>query len=318
MVEVKIEEINPILVDEPKIEEITITPVQEEKSSEIDSSLIIEPKLETSVSMAKEQKVVVPVEGKFALVYSFKDPAGMNIAKKIQEIGLPKWAKLYEVDEDITKAKLSKVKEDYIIFLSKHQSEAGTKALTIHMIGNYGEAKFGGKGRELSGAMPRVGANYLRALNEKNINEGLSKQGFVVTMEATHHGPFSRKDCLFIEIGSSPAEWKNDLAAKIIAETVINETQKENKDTIVIGLGGGHYTPEFTKLVLRQKYSFGHICPKHNLGELNLDLIWSMIRRSGADEIVLDWKGLKENKEKVLELTRITKLQVHRVQNLLK
>ncbi len=318
MVEAKIEEISPVLVDESKIEEITITPVKEVQTQEVSSHLVVESKLEENTLDVKEQKVVAPVEGKFALVYSFKDPAGMNIAKKIQELGLPKWAKLYEVDEDITKANLTKVKEDYIIFLSKHQSEAGTKALTIHMIGNYGEAKFGGKGRELSGAMPRVGANYLRALNEKNISEGLSKQGFVVTMEATHHGPFSRKDCLFIEIGSSPAEWKNDLAAKIIAETVINETQKENKDTIVIGLGGGHYTPEFTKLALRKKYSFGHICPKHNLSELNLDLIWSMIRRSGADEIILDWKGLKENKEKVLELTRITKLEVHRVQNLLK
>jgi D-aminoacyl-tRNA deacylase len=306
-----------VIGTEHSVEDKIITPL-EKKTTKETVKLEEEKEEQTDKPELVTKSVVLPQEGKFALVYSFKDPAGMNIAKKIQEMGMPKWAKLYEIDGDITETNLSKVKEDLIIFLSKHQSEVGTKALTIHMIGNFGEAKFGGKGRELCGAMPRVGANYLRALNEKNISEGLSKQGFVVTMEATHHGPFSRKDCLFIEIGSSPAEWKNDLAAKIIAQTVINETQKENKDTIVIGLGGGHYTPEFTKLVLRQKYSFGHICPKHNLGELNLDLIWSMIRRSGADEIVLDWKGLKENKEKVLELTRITKLKVHRVQNLLK
>ncbi|HPM85611.1 MAG TPA: D-aminoacyl-tRNA deacylase [archaeon] len=267
------------------------------------------------ISIEKEAKIE---EGKFALIYSFKDPAGKNIAKKIQEMGVPKWAKLYEINEEIVNANLTKIKEDYIIFLSKHQSEAGVKALTVHMIGNYGEAKFGGKGRELCGAMPRVGANYLRALNEKNQSEGLFKQGFVVTMEATHHGPYTRKDCLFIEIGSSLKEWNNDLAAKIIAEVVISETQKENKDTIVIGLGGGHYAPEFTKLAIRQKYAFGHICPKHNLVELNLDLIWMMIRRSGADEIILDWKGLKENKQRIVELTKITKLKVSRVQNLLK
>ncbi len=293
-----------------------VTPSETEAVAE---EVKVEAKTESQADKSKEPtKQEVSSEGKFALVYAFKDPAGMNIAKKIQEMGLPKWAKMYELDGDITEANLAKVKEDYIIFLSKHQSEAGTKALTIHMIGNFGEAKFGGKGRELCGAMPRVGANYLRALNEKNMSEGLAKQGFVVTMEATHHGPFSRKDCVFIEIGSSPKEWKNELAAKIVAEVVINETQKENKDTIVIGLGGGHYTPEFTKLVLRQKYAFGHICPKHNLENLNLDLLWMMIRRSGADEIILDWKGLKENKEKVVELARITKLKFLRVQNLLK
>ena len=68
----------------------------------------------------------------------------------------------------------------------------------------------------------------------------------------------------------------------------------------------------------RQKYAFGHICPKHNLENLNLDLLWEMIRKSGADEIVLDWKELKENKAKIVELTKITKLKINRVQNLLK
>ncbi|MGI6589242.1 MAG: D-aminoacyl-tRNA deacylase [Candidatus Iainarchaeum sp.] len=275
-------------------------------------------KIPTQTQNKNEIKNNEKEEGKFALIYSYKDPAGKNIAKKIQEIGIPKWATLYEVEEDIVYADLSKIKEDYLIFLSKHQSETGTKALTIHMIGNFGEAKFGGRARELCGAMPRVGANYLRALNEKNQSEGLAKQGFVVTMEATHHGPYTKKDCLFIEIGSSPKEWNNELAAKIVAEVVITQTQKQNKDTIVVGLGGGHYTPEFTKLALRQKYAFGHICPKHNLENLNLDLLWEMIRKSGADEIVLDWKGLKENKAKIVELTKITKLKINRVQNLLK
>lgn len=275
-------------------------------------------KIPTQTQNKNEIKNNEKEEGKFALIYSYKDPAGKNIAKKIQEIGIPKWATLYEVEEDIVYADLSKIKEDYLIFLSKHQSETGTKALTIHMIGNFGEAKFGGRARELCGAMPRVGANYLRALNEKNQSEGLAKQGFVVTMEATHHGPYTKKDCLFIEIGSSPKEWNNELAAKIVAEVVITQTQKQNKDTMVVGIGGGHYTPEFTKLALRQKYAFGHICPKHNLENLNLDLLWEMIRKSGADEIVLDWKGLKENKAKIVELTKITKLKINRVQNLLK
>jgi D-aminoacyl-tRNA deacylase len=255
---------------------------------------------------------------KVALVYSFQDPAGVNIAAKIKEAGKPEWAEFYEIDEDIVYAKVDKIKEDHIVFLSRHQSESGTKSLTTHMIGNFSEAKFGGRGRELCGTLPRIGANYLRALNEKNKTSGLDKQGFVVTMEATHHGPFTNKNCLFIEIGSSPADWKNELAAKVVAETVINETYKSNQDKIVIGLGGGHYAPDFTKLELRQKYSFGHICPKHMLENLNKALLTQMIVKSNAKEIVLDWKGLKEHKDRVLWLCEKSGLPSVRVQNLLK
>ncbi|MFA6065002.1 MAG: D-aminoacyl-tRNA deacylase [archaeon] len=255
---------------------------------------------------------------KIALVYSIQDAAGMLIAEKIKELGKPDWAEIYEVKEDIIFAKLNKIKEEHVVFLSRHQSESGTKSLTVHMVGNYGDAKYGGKGRELCGALPRIGANYLRALNEKNTSSGLAKQGFVVTMEVTHHGPFTNKNSLFIEIGSCPIDWKNELAAKIIAETIISETFKENKDKVVIGIGGGHYAPDFTKLELRQKYSFGHICPKHMLGELNKELLKQMIFKSNASGIILDWKGLKEHKDTVVFLCEKLEVPYERVQNLLK
>ncbi|MFA6268304.1 MAG: D-aminoacyl-tRNA deacylase [archaeon] len=262
--------------------------------------------------------ILEPAKEKIALIYSIEDPAGMLIAEKIKEIGKPDWIEFYEITKDIVFANLTKVKESKVVFLSRHQSAVGTKSLTVHMIGNFGEAKFGGKARTLSGTLPKIGANYLRTLNEKNTSSGLNKQGFVVTMEVTHHGPFSNKGCVFIEIGSSPADWKNPLAAKIIAETIISETFKINSDKVVIGLGGGHYAPDFTKLLLRQKFSFGHICPKHQLENLNKELLLNMIEKSGATQIILDWKGLKENKERIMFLCEKSRMPIERVQTLLK
>jgi D-aminoacyl-tRNA deacylase len=257
-------------------------------------------------------------EKKIAFVYSLADPAGCLIKKKIEEIGKPDWMELYSFEEDIVFVDVSGVKEDSVVFLSRHQSESGTKSLTVHMIGNFSDAKFGGKSRELCGTLPKIGANYLRCLDEKNISSGLSKHGFVVTLEVTHHGPFTNKNCLFIEIGSSPVDWNNALAAKIIAEAIIESTFKENNDLVVIGFGGNHYAPDFTKLCLRKNYSFGHICPKHYLHELDLPLVQAMAKKSNANGIVLDWKGLKENKEKVVKLCEMLGLKVERVQNLLK
>jgi|GEM_PF-156450 len=273
----------------------------------------VKPSLAASEPVASQKK-----PEKIALVYSTQDPAGELIAQKIAEIGKPEWAEIYSFDEDIVFVDLKKVKEDKVVFLSRHKSEFGTKSLTVHMIGNFSEAKFGGKSRELSNTLARIGANYLRALNEKNISSGLSKQGFVTSLEVTHHGPFTKKKCVFIELGSSPLEWKNELAAKLIAEVVIEATMKENKDKVVIGLGGGHYAPDFTKLCLRAPFAFGHICPKHQLENLNRALLRQMIERSGATQIILDWKGLKENKEKVVELCKRASLPVERVQTILK
>ncbi|MCX6803472.1 MAG: D-aminoacyl-tRNA deacylase, partial [Candidatus Diapherotrites archaeon] len=222
------------------------------------------------------------------------------------------------VSKEIIFANLSKIKEEKVIFLSKHKSDSGTKSLTVHMIGNFRDAKFGGKSMELSGALPWIGANFLRSLNEKNVSSGLGSKGFTVSYEATHHGPFSNKKCVFIELGSSPAEWGNAVAARVIAETVIESTLKRVSDKIVIGLGGGHYAPDFTKLALRKNYAFGHICPKHHLENLNNSLIQKMIRQSRASEIILDWKGLGKSKERILLLCEKAALPVSRVQNLLK
>lgn len=255
---------------------------------------------------------------KIALVYSLQDPAGELIFEKIKGIGVPEWAVVYEFAEDIINAPIKKVKEDKVVFLSRHASEAGTKSLTVHMIGNFGEAKFGGRSRELSGTLPWIGANYLRALSEKNISSGLNRQGFVVSLEATHHGPFTDKRCVFIELGSSPAEWKNEAAAMVIAQTVVESTLVRRPDRIVIGLGGGHYCPDFTKLALRLPFAFGHICPRHHLGDLNSAMLKQMVVRSRASEIILDWKGLKEHKENVVALCKKSGLPFGRVQNLLK
>ncbi len=292
----------------------------------MDSNVVLQPSSVSAEGPAVNAGVVLPVAPpspaskeveKIALVYSLQDTAGMNIFEQIKKIGVPDWAKVYEFREDIIFVKPEKIKEEKIVFLSKHASEAGTKSLTVHMIGNFGDAKYGGKSRELSGALPWVGANYLRSLGEKNVSSGLNKQGFVVSYEATHHGPFTNKKCVFIELGSSPADWKNELGAKVIAETVVESTLDRVGDKIVIGIGGGHYAPDFTKLTLRQPFAFGHICPKHHLENLNYALFDQMVKKSRASMVILDWKGLKEHKEKVLKFVDKSGLPFERVQNLL-
>lgn len=130
---------------------------------------------------------------------------------------------------------------------------------------------------------------------------------FEVIQECTHHGPFLEKPCMFIEIGSSAAEWGNKDAGKVIAETIIYLIKnKPNPCKTIFGIGGLHHTPEFSKIARRTEYAVGHVCPKYNLENLDEEMIRQALERDfgndGEVEVILDWKGLKAGKERILKL----------------
>ncbi|MCX6801075.1 MAG: D-aminoacyl-tRNA deacylase [Candidatus Diapherotrites archaeon] len=260
------------------------------------------------------------------VVNSSLDIAGKNIVKKMKDNFrgelIEKNFKFLEVSDEIIFAKLGE-KElggiDLVVFASKHKSESGTPTLCCHAIGNFGKAEYGGRGGLLVPTNARVLANYLRGMQRLNEERGL---GFEVSIEVTHHGPYLEKPSVFIEVGSTEKEWSNEKAVKIVAETIATQTfsegENKNSDKIAIGLGGTHYAPDFTKLVLRKNYSLGHICPSHYLQELNEEMLKQMVEKSGAEEVVLDWRGLKSHKQGVFEVCSKSDLPVKRVQDLLK
>lgn len=253
---------------------------------------------------------------KIAIVCALEDEASVNIAKQIKKIGLPTWGNFYELNEDTIYLSLNKVVENNIIVLSKHESKAEKKSLTVHYLGNFKDAKFGGEEKKLCGALAKIGTNYIRALvneKEKLKNEVNNLNDFEICFEVTHHGPHTEKDVVLIEIGSSKVEWENEFLGNLIAKIVINSTKAENNDILGIGIGGTHYATNFTKLVLKENYSFGHICPLYNLENLNENLISEMIKKSRAEIIILDWKGLKSYKQKVLLICEKTNLPIKKI-----
>jgi len=69
---------------------------------------------------------------------------------------------------------------DGFVFLSKHASETGTLALTCHSTGNFSEALFGGKPRQVAIPHSHLQKSYMQALWEKRNN--FTK--FEITIEA--------------------------------------------------------------------------------------------------------------------------------------
>ena len=217
------------------------------------------------------------------------------------------------VDELFTK--LTGVRPPLIIFPSKHRSEMNIKSLTIHPTGNFGKAEYGGWDRTFSLSTPFYQSFALRTLHRlwkdfpssmeglfpdlEDMTKGKVLKDFSVSFEATHHGPYVNAPAFFIEIGSTANEWTMRKPAMLLAATIYHTIQEWKRQehgkvksdapaagTVGIGVGGGHYTPRFTKYLLQEGYEYGHIVPGYACELLDEEIIQKLLARTpGAGTI---------------------------------
>ncbi len=178
---------------------------------------------------------------------------------------------------------------DQVVYISKHSSEAGVNSLTVHPVGNFGEAKYGGKDGKLVPASPREMTSAFRILRETAEHHGIADD-YDISFEATHHGPYLETPTYYIEIGSDLASWKDEDAAKVIAETVVEvEGGDEGDNPVALCIGGGHYTPRFTSLAKTRKVDLGHIVPGWAMKYLNKNSFAEAVEKTpDIDHIYFD------------------------------
>ena len=182
------------------------------------------------------------------------------------------------VDEEIEN--LSGRKFDVVIFASRHRAESKIPTLTIHPIGNYSKAEFGGIDERLVMASPHLMTSSLRLLKET-----AGDLEFNVSFEVTHHGPYLETPSFFIEIGSDESLWAHEKAAETIANVIMNAEEQRNET--IICAGGGHYAPRFSDLALENKVSIAHMAANYALDALSDDkVIREMIEKSASPKAV--------------------------------
>lgn len=165
---------------------------------------------------------------------------------------------IYAEDIDMRVYEELDIKPEVIIFLSRHRAASAIPTLTVHPIGNHGDADFGGMERTLVPASPYLMTSMLRCLTKEAAN-----LDYLVSFEVTHHGPHLSSPAIYIEIGSDESMWDDEKAAAAIARTVLHAGVERHP--LVIGIGGGHYAPRFTEVALTRKVSFGHMVPNYAL-----------------------------------------------------
>ncbi len=192
-----------------------------------------------------------------------------------------------DIDIELSQVLGDKKKPECIIYASRHRSESGKRSLTVHPIGNFGDAEFGGRSKTLVPSSPHLMTQALRILKKRAKN-----LDYAVSFEATHHGPYLQTPTFFIEIGSEEDAWQDEMAGRVIAETIL-ETQAVNYP-VGIGIGGGHYAPRTTDVALEREISFGHIVPTYALAYLTPEMAEQVVRATnGVQKVYFHKKRMK-------------------------
>ena len=202
---------------------------------------------------------------------------------------------------------------DAYIFLSCHKSKSGTPSLTAHFPGNFSKINsFGGAPSDLAHTYPSLHKQYFNQLNQLK-NKVI---GYSIVTEPMHHGPTSfSKPVLFIEIGSSETQWKDNIAIETVCDAIMKTIENIYLEAkISIGFGGPHYSEKFTKFIINSDYALGAIMPKHALSNINQSILNQMINRSieKVSYALLDWKGIN-NKEEVVSLIDSAGLKIVKI-----
>lgn len=195
---------------------------------------------------------------------------------------------------------------DVLIFASRHVSQEGKKSLCVHAPGNLTEQVNGGEpGRVCKSSglwFKQMYQHLVKSSREANLED------YEVTMEATHHGPHLNKPCLFVEIGSTETEWRDERVGEIVAEAIsetIEHFEENPYNEVVIAIGGPHYCPNFNKLQKDSNLAIAHVIPKYALPlhQTILEEVLSKVEEE-LEFAVLDWKGIgdKEEREKLITL----------------
>lgn len=201
--------------------------------------------------------------------------------------------------------------DDTMIVLSPHKSRTAGRMLTAHVSGNWGDADMGGKPRTLN----MVPASRLKALIIELKKEG-DRIGWPVSLEADHHGPTCDTPIMFVEIGNDEEQWQDEKAAEAVANAVVASLGNNNTYETVFGVGGGHYSKAFTKLVLETDLAVGHIAPKYAIDSIDAELFRQAVERNVekvSKVLVLKDETNAAQREKVKALADAAGLPVERL-----
>jgi D-aminoacyl-tRNA deacylase len=177
---------------------------------------------------------------------------------------------------------------DLLVFASRHQSETRKgPVFTAHFTGDVSGLTRKGSNGVLARAAPRALKLVVETLtNISNVE---------VLVEATHHGPSAiETPSLFVEIGSTKAEWNNEALGDTVARALLKLESRALgiPCPTAVGFGGPHYAVRHADVLLNSDICFGHIFATYQLKCLTREIIREAFEKSEAQFAYFDRKHM--------------------------
>jgi D-aminoacyl-tRNA deacylase len=263
---------------------------------------------------------------RFGIVYCKKNIAGKNIVDQFKKLVFAPQIPIIELNEEaiysknINKEKYPELRKvDFLFFASTHRSIKGKPSLCLHVAGNWKEAELGGRKGKVCPTSAFVMKYLFQKLNENANKKKEIIEKYNISMEATHHGPLIDIPSCFIELGSNEEDWKDEIAAKVIAKTILS-LENYNKDISkgwipTFAIGGTHYCPNFNKIQLNSNYAISHVIPEYGFPVTEKIILEAEEKtKEQINEVLIDWKGCKgsEGRQEILKNLEKVGLKVKR------
>ncbi len=175
---------------------------------------------------------------------------------------------------------------EMVIFPCRHEAKAALPWFGGHFTGTLEDGQ-----SLLSAAAPAGLRSFLHNIAV------LAPAGYIVSAEATHHGPVDMETpCFFAEIGSTKEQWCDEGAGAAVARAIMALHPEELP--VFLGFGGGHYVQRQTELIFDSAIAFGHLFSTYQAGGLNRDVVDDARRKSGATYAYLDRKSFRSDDRK--------------------
>ncbi len=251
--------------------------------------------------------------------------------------------KLYTINSELIFADNADriIDADVFIFISKHRAKEERKCLTIHPIGNFGKNEMGGREKTLCAA-PSIylkiilnelsdnakGSDFEAAMEATHHGPFLEKPAMFAEIGSTEKEWADKNAGNIIAKSIIDAIKKDNICSnkdalinnKFLKNNSMNNGLKNNENDNIIDnglkinenngyesvfvIGGSHYSHVANKAMLKTDFAVGHICAKHNLENLDENLLKEAMEKTvpKANIVLLDWKGLGKEKQRILDL----------------
>ncbi len=223
------------------------------------------------------------------LALSLDDPVASRLATLLTEDDLPRRVERVTYHGEPVETIPPGTREP-ILYVSRHQARKRQPVFTVHSLAIPSEDHpTGGLVPTDAHLLTRLYTFLSSMLREEPLTTPFGS--YSVSLEASHHGPLSPYESIFLELGTHEEHWQDEAAIRWLARMLtrfLHSYQPGAERERVFLIGGNHYCASAERILPHA--DLAGCLPKHTASLIGKRILTTL--HAWYDLILLDWDGL--------------------------